>query len=54
MLEYLEDAPEQCGAVDAEVFESLIDRISVVSVTEIKVRLQNGLELTEHIERMVR
>ncbi len=54
MLEYLEDAPEQCGAVDAEVFESLIDRISVASVTEIKVRLQNGLELTEHIERAVR
>ena len=54
MLDYLEDPPEQFNAADAEMFECLIDRILVISATEIKIRLQNGLELVEHIERAVR
>ena len=54
MLDYLEDSPEPCDTVSAEMFEYLIDSISMISGTEIKVRLQNGLALAEHVERAVR
>lgn len=54
MLDYLEDSPEPCDTVSAEMFEYLIDSILMISGTEIKVRLQNGLALVEHVERTVR
>lgn len=54
ILEYLEDSPEQMEQPDAGLFESLIERITIMSAEQVKFRLHNGLELTEHMERTVR
>lgn len=45
MLDYLESAQWQ-DEVSPDLFETLVDRITVVSAEEVKFRLLNGLELT--------
>ena len=54
MLDYLADSPEQLDEVDAELFESLIDRLTIQSAEQLNIRLCNGLILTETMERTVR
>ena len=54
MLDYLEESPEWLEDVDEDLFEYLIDRLVLVSAEEVKIRLLNGLELTEHMIRRVR
>ncbi len=54
MLDYLEDSPEYLEAVTEDILEVLIDKIIVVSAEQLKIRLHNGLELIETIERTVR
>ena len=56
ILEYLEDSgrPFQRETVDEELFEFLIQRLTVYSAETVKFRLYNGLELAETMERAVR
>ncbi len=54
MLDYLEDGPEFLEAITEDIFETLVDKIIVVSAEQLKIRLHNGLELPETIERTVR
>lgn len=54
MLDYLEESPEWVETANGELFEYLIDRLILVSPEELRIRLLNGLELTEHMERTVR
>jgi len=54
MLDYLEDGPAWRDEVEPEMFEYLIDKLLVISATEVKIGLKNGLELTEQMERAVR
>jgi len=54
MLDYLEDGPEWLDEPRPELFESLVSRIIIVSADTLKLRLLNGLELPETIERTVR
>lgn len=54
MLDYLEDSSAQQSEVTFDMFEYLLDKIMVLSSAEVKIRLQNGLELTEYMERTVR
>ena len=48
MMDYLETALWQTEATP-ELFESLVERITVISAEEVKFRLLNGLELTERV-----
>ena len=48
MLDYLEGAQWQTE-VTPELFENLVERITVISAEEVKFRLLNGLELTERL-----
>ena len=48
LLDYLETA-QWLTEVTPELFENLVERITVVSVDEVKFRLLNGLELTERL-----
>ena len=48
ILDYLETAQWQTE-VTSELFENLVERITVTSAEEIKFRLLNGLELTERL-----
>ena len=48
MLDYLESAQWQDEA-PPDLFETLVERITVVSAEEVKFRLLNGLELTERL-----
>lgn len=48
MLDYLEVAQWQ-DEVTPDIFENLIERITVVSAEEVRFRLLNGLELTERL-----
>ena len=48
MMDYLETAQWQTEATP-ELFESLVERITVISAEEVKFRLLNGLELTERM-----
>ncbi len=48
MLDYLDGASWQDEATP-ELFENLVDRITVVSAEEVKIRLLNGLELAERL-----
>ena len=48
MLDYLNGAQWQTE-VTSDLFENLVERITVVSVDEVKFRLLNGLELTERL-----
>lgn len=53
MLAYLEDGPEWLEEIEPELFEMLIDRLALTSDRQVKIRLINGLEVTEPIERTV-
>ena len=48
MLDYLEVAPWQ-SEVTPELFENLVERITMVSAGKVKFRLLNGLELMERL-----
>lgn len=48
MLDYLDGAQWQTK-VTPELFEELAERLTVVSAQEVKIRLLNGLELTERL-----
>ena len=50
----LRDGPEYLENFDEELFCELIDKIIVESSMKIRFRLNNGMELPEHIERAVR
>ncbi len=54
MLDYLEESPELLEDITEDIFETLVDKIIVVSAEQLRMRLHNGLELPETIERMVR
>ena len=53
MLDYLEDGPEWLDEIEVELFENLIDRIFLTADSQIKIRLINGLEVTETLEKEV-
>ena len=48
-LESLETMPEFLPAFDGEIFNDLVDRVTVMDSVTLRFRLKNGLELTEHI-----
>ena len=48
MLDYLETA-QWLTEVTPELFENLVERVTVISTDEVKFRLLNGLELTERL-----
>lgn len=54
LMDVLEEGPDFLDTFDAELFGELVDRIIVESNEQIRFRLNNGLELTESIERTVR
>lgn len=54
MLDYLEGGPDYMEDLTGEFFESLISGLVVLSETQLKIKLINGLELTEIMERTVR
>lgn len=54
IMAVLADGPDHLDAFDEELFCELIDKIVVESNTRIRLRLKNGLELPERIERTVR
>ena len=51
LLESLETMPEFLPNFDGEIFNDLVDRITVKDSTTLCFRLKNGLELTEHIKQ---
>ena len=53
VLDYLEDGPEWLDEVTPEVFEMLISRLALTTDGKINIRLINGLEVTERLERTV-
>lgn len=53
MLDYLEDSPEWLEEIKPELFEMLIDRLLLTADRKIKIRLINGLEVTETLEGTV-
>ena len=53
LLDYLEDGPEWLDEIEPEMFENLIDRIFLTADRQIKIRLINGLEVTEPLEKEV-
>lgn len=54
MLDYLEGSPLFLEELTEELFETLVESITVLSETELNLRLYNGLILKETIERTVR
>ena len=54
LLDTLEESPDVLDAFDADIFNSLVEKIIVESNEKIRFRLRNGLELVETIERTVR
>lgn len=53
MLDYLEDGPEWLDEIEPDLFEMLIDRVALMADRQVKIRLINGMEVTEHLERTV-
>lgn len=51
LLEILETMPEFLPGFDGEIFNDLVDRITVINGVTLRFRLKNGLELTEHIKQ---
>lgn len=49
LLEMLETMPEFLPAFDGGIFNDLVERITVDGTSVLRFRLNNGLELTEHI-----
>ena len=54
IMDVLTDGPDFLDQFDAELFDALVERITVESNERLRFRLKNGLELTEQIERMQR
>ncbi len=54
LLELLDSMPMYLEESNRDLFLSIIRRIIVISETEIKFILVNGIHLTENIERTVR
>lgn len=54
MLDYLESSPEHLGGLTEELFETLVESITISPETEINLNLYNGLTLKETMERTVR
>ena len=54
LMSILRTSPDYIEQMDAKILNSITDSIIVVSETEIRFKLINGFELTEHIERTVR
>ena len=54
IMDVLMEYSEAIDVFNEELFCELIDKIIVESITMIRVRLKNGLELPEEIERTVR
>ena len=50
MLEYLENGSEWLEDIEDTLFKALIDRLYLAD-GEVKIRLINGMEVTERIER---
>ena len=51
MLEYLEEGPEWLETIEEALFNRLIDRINLAEEDTVIIRMINGLEITEHLER---
>ena len=49
ILDYLEDSPEWSDTIDNELFDALIERVLLTKSKEIRIRLQNGLEVVEKV-----
>lgn len=54
MLDYLEASPEYLEELTEELFETLVESITIASETEMNLNLYNGLTLKETMERTVR
>jgi site-specific DNA recombinase len=54
LLAILKTFPHHIELSDVKILLSIVDKIIVISETEIRLRLINGFELTEHIERTAR
>ena len=54
ILDILEEGPDFLETFDADIFNSLVEKIIVESNEKIRFHLRNGLELPETIERTVR
>ena len=54
MLDYLEDNSQWHGKVTPELFENLVEQITIVSAEQAKFKLLNSLEVVETVERKVR
>ena len=54
LMSILKTSPDYIEQMDAKILNSIIDSIIVVSEIEIRFKLINGFELTEHIERTFR
>lgn len=52
MIEYLESSPGYFTDVSSELFETVVEKIFLMSATRVKFQLKNDLELTETIERV--
>lgn len=53
MLDYLDDAPAWLEEIGSELFETLVERLALMAGGQLKIRLLNGLELVEPLERTV-
>ena len=49
MLDYLDDAPAWMEEIGSELFETLVERLALTAGGQIKIRLLDGLELTESL-----
>lgn len=52
MIDYFENSPEFITEVTPKIFEIVVEKVILLSATQIKFRLKNGLELTETIGRV--
>ena len=50
MLDHLENGPEWLEEIEPEVFSMLIDRLILTEDRQVRIRLINGMEVTEIIE----
>ena len=54
LMDTLTDGPDFLDSFDAELFDTLVEKIIVDSNERLRFRLKNGLELAEQIERTKR
>ena len=50
MLDHLDNGPEWLEEIEPEVFSMLIDRLILTEDRQVRIRLINGMEVTEIIE----